>query len=181
MPKILESVREQLLETARRQIETRGYAGTTVRSVATACGIAIGTVYNYFPSKDMLIASVVAEDWYACLAAMRGETATTLGGKAEACSDEEAEETLRRVYESLAAFAKRYEPLFSDKDAEKSYFSSLHERHAQLRGQLAERILPLCRGEDPDFTARFLAEALLTWTVAGVPFERFYAVARKLL
>ena len=60
MPKILESVREQLLETARAQIERNGYANTTIRSVAAECGIAVGTVYNYFPSKDMLIATYVS-------------------------------------------------------------------------------------------------------------------------
>ena len=46
MPKILESIREQLLETARRQIGKNGYGSTTIRSVASECGIAVGTVYN---------------------------------------------------------------------------------------------------------------------------------------
>ena len=34
MPKILEKVREQLLAEAERQIAERGYARTTIRSVA---------------------------------------------------------------------------------------------------------------------------------------------------
>ncbi len=33
MPKILESIREQLLDTARTQIERNGYANTTIRRV----------------------------------------------------------------------------------------------------------------------------------------------------
>ena len=65
MPKILEHVREQLLTEVRQQIEQHGYAQTTIRSVARACGVGVGTVYNYFPSKDMLIAAAVADDWYA--------------------------------------------------------------------------------------------------------------------
>ena len=71
MPKIIENVREQLLCEAKRQIEKNGYAKTTVRSVALSCGIGVGTVYNYFKSKDMLIASFMAEDWLSCLEKMK--------------------------------------------------------------------------------------------------------------
>ena len=63
MPKIIENVRELLLDTAKKQIEERGYANTTIRSVAGECGLAVGTVYNYFKSKDMLIATFLLEDW----------------------------------------------------------------------------------------------------------------------
>ena len=57
MPKIIENLRDQLLQEARKQIAERGYTGTTIRSVAGACGVGVGTVYNYFSSKEMLIAS----------------------------------------------------------------------------------------------------------------------------
>ena len=36
MPKILQNVRQQLIETARRQVAEQGYANTTIRSVAGA-------------------------------------------------------------------------------------------------------------------------------------------------
>ena len=67
MPKIIENVRELLLDTAKEQIRKQGYAKTTIRSVASACGLGVGTVYNYFKSKDMLIASFMLEDWQECL------------------------------------------------------------------------------------------------------------------
>ena len=63
MPKIIENIREALLVEAKRQIAERGYQNTTIRSVAKECGVAVGTVYNYFKSKDMLIASFILEDW----------------------------------------------------------------------------------------------------------------------
>ena len=50
MPKIIANVREQIIEVAKRQIEELGYENTTIRSVAKGCGIAVGTVYNYFSS-----------------------------------------------------------------------------------------------------------------------------------
>ena len=71
MPKIIENVREQLLAETKRQIAENGYEKTTVRSVAGACDIGVGTVYNYFSSKDMLIASFMLEDWKKCLLQMK--------------------------------------------------------------------------------------------------------------
>ena len=44
MPKLIENIRAQLLAEAQRQVAKRGYAKTTIRSVAEACGIAVGTV-----------------------------------------------------------------------------------------------------------------------------------------
>ena len=46
MPKILENIREILLQEAKRQVFENGYSSLTIRSVASACGIGVGTVYN---------------------------------------------------------------------------------------------------------------------------------------
>lgn len=63
MPKIIENIREELLAETKRQIGDLGYFKTTIRSVADACGIGVGTVYNYFPTKDILVATAVSLDW----------------------------------------------------------------------------------------------------------------------
>ena len=168
MPKLIENVSQQLLAEARRQVAQQGYAKTTVRSVAGACGIAVGTVYNYFPSKEILIASFVAEDWRKALADIRKQ-----GG-------ETAESRLRAVYDGLLAFAEKHHDLFADPDAAKAVSGALLPRHLQLREQLAELIEPVAPSGD-GFTARFIAEALLTWTISNTPFERIYQELKKLI
>ncbi len=169
MPKILESIREQLLDTARTQIERNGYANTTIRSVAAECGIAAGTVYNYFPSKDMLIATCVSEDWLNCLASIR------------AGEDDDAEARLRRVYKALRAFIDAHAALFTDPAAAKPYYSVFSQRHGQLRAQLAGLLAPVCPPDADAFLPSFLAESLLTWTLEGMAFEPIYRVIQKLL
>ena len=46
MPKIIENLRERLLVEARLQVNQLGYGQITVRGIASACGVGVGTVYN---------------------------------------------------------------------------------------------------------------------------------------
>ena len=54
MPKIIEGLRQRLLQEAERQLTEGGYSAMTIRSVAKACGVAVGTVYNYFYSTSRI-------------------------------------------------------------------------------------------------------------------------------
>ena len=63
MPKILENVRDEILEKARKILMEEGAEQLTMRHVADACGIAPGTIYNYFDSKEKLLAVVLFDDW----------------------------------------------------------------------------------------------------------------------
>ena len=174
MPKIIENIREKLLEEAKRQVEEQGYSAMTIRSVATACGVGVGTVYNYFPSKDMLVASFMLEDWLVCL-----------GHIEENCTEEsEAKEVLHRIYVELLEFKQKYAGLFTDENALGSYSASFPKRHHMLRSQLAAHILTLTRRQrkaEPEFLADFIAEAMLTWTMADCEFEQIAEVVLQLL
>ena len=74
MPKRIENLRETILTTARAQLLETGYQDFAMREAAHRCGVAVGTLYNYFPSKDALAAAVMLEDWHEDLDAMVGET-----------------------------------------------------------------------------------------------------------
>jgi len=172
MPKILENIKEQILEEAKKQVAENGYGKVTIRSVAKACGIGVGTVYNYFPSKDMLIASFMVEDWNGFLR------------KIDAASFKEAAEFLENVVNGLIDFMEKYRVLFGDPDAVKVYVEVFSVRHKQLRGQLAKRIKPFCGEtavEDKEFLAEWIGESLLTWTVAGKSFEEQYKIIERLI
>ena len=59
MPKIIDNVRERAIAEARRLMLEESYENLTIRRVAAGLGVAVGTLYNYFPSKDFLIAGVM--------------------------------------------------------------------------------------------------------------------------
>ena len=55
---------EAVLEAAAQVLERDGYADLTTTAVAERAGVSIGTLYQYFPDKDAVIAGLV-EDWLA--------------------------------------------------------------------------------------------------------------------
>jgi AcrR family transcriptional regulator len=166
VPKIIENVREQLLAEAKKQITERGYADTTMRSVAGACGLGVGTVYNYFKSKEMLIATFVYDDWKKYLSNM----------KELPCDNHK--KLLGGIYDSLRSFAKDNEKLFSDSEAAKLISTGSSNRHKMLREQIAGFITPICTER---FCAEFIAESLINWSMEDADFETIYPLLEKII
>ncbi len=50
-----------ILEATARVLVARGYAGLTTNRVAERAGVSVGTLYEYFPGKEALVASVVEQ------------------------------------------------------------------------------------------------------------------------
>jgi AcrR family transcriptional regulator len=166
MPKIIKNLRNQLIEETRKQIAERGYKNTTIRSVAEECNIGVGTVYNYFKSKEVLVASFVLEDWLVCVKSISDQP------------KEDRKAYLEFIHTSLNEFADKYSTLFSDKDAAVAFNAAFSQKHKLLRSQLAELILPIA---EEKFTAEFIAEALLTWTMAGKSFNDIYSLLPEII
>jgi AcrR family transcriptional regulator len=55
------ATRQRILEVARRLFGTVGFEASTTRDIADAAGVATGTLFNYFPTKEALLASLAAE------------------------------------------------------------------------------------------------------------------------
>lgn len=48
-----------ILEATAQVLVSKGYGGTTTDVVATRAGVSIGTLYQYFPNKESLVAALV--------------------------------------------------------------------------------------------------------------------------
>lgn len=66
MGKILENPKELILYNAKNILYTEGYSNLNIRSVAKACDLAVGTIYNYYPSKKELVIEMMVEYWKEC-------------------------------------------------------------------------------------------------------------------
>lgn len=94
----------------------------TIREVATDCHTAVGTVYNYFPSKEALITAVMLEDWQACCADM----------EADARGQQTALAALEAITVVLRRFTARYAPTWRHYASAKGSVGELGLRHRQV-------------------------------------------------
>ncbi|MEE0954915.1 MAG: helix-turn-helix domain-containing protein [Eubacterium sp.] len=129
MPKIIEGVREGLIEAARKHLMS-GEEGTfSLRDIAAECGIAVGTVYNYFPNKDMLIATAISDDWLAVLKSVDADMK-----KAAAFDD-----AIAALTSCIRRFRKRYDRIFNSSTM-KVDAARFMQGKLVLRNQMKERL-----------------------------------------
>ena len=55
--------KEEILKTSRELIQQHGWSAVNIRSVAAACGVSGGSIYNYYDSKAALVGATVESVW----------------------------------------------------------------------------------------------------------------------
>ncbi len=154
MPKIIDEARDNILRTTRRILLQQGYAGVSVRSIAAECGIAVGTIYNYFSNKETLIAHSILQDWVAALAEMDDAVAAAASPA----------QGVVGMYAAIVRFADVYRELFGQFARTGGSADVVGSRHVMLRTQLVQRIeglrSRLCPTQ-PASLAVLLAETVL--------------------
>ena len=56
--------KEAILNISRQLIQKQGCTAINIRNVAAACGVSVGSIYNYFNSKSDLMAAVIESVWH---------------------------------------------------------------------------------------------------------------------
>lgn len=155
MPKIIEGAQKRILAFAKETLMKSGYVKLTIRGVARECGMAVGTVYNYYASKEMLAASVMVDDWMRALAEMRA-----------ACgASTDIPQGLRAIHGAVVEFSRVYAPIWGEFPLSGKTAYSFSDRHRLLRSQMCEIIGPLLDRLDAENSEQirfFIAENLLT-------------------
>mgnify|MGYP000869911040 FL=1 len=55
--------KEEILKTSRELIRQQGWSTVSIRAVAAACGVSVGSIYNYFDSKAALMSETIGSVW----------------------------------------------------------------------------------------------------------------------
>lgn len=63
LPKIIENPKQLILGEAKRILYSEGYSKLSMRNISKACGIALGTIYNYYPTKHDLVIGMMTDYW----------------------------------------------------------------------------------------------------------------------
>ena len=53
--------REEIVQVSRELFAHKGFEATTTRDIAAAAGIGVGTLFNYFPTKESLALHMIGE------------------------------------------------------------------------------------------------------------------------
>ena len=157
MPKIIEHLRENILASAKSHILSDGYRALTIRDIAEDCGIAAGTVYNYFSSKEDVVIAVQIEDWSIALENMRVKIAGA----------QTLSEGLYAVRDEIVAFSDIYRTMWDQSPAMVGARGRFAERHVTIVHQIERVLQPLVERtfpKAPPMSALFLAENVLITT-----------------
>lgn len=63
LSRIIENPKQLILGKAKDILYNQGYSKLSMRALSKACDIALGTIYNYYPTKKDLIIEMMTEYW----------------------------------------------------------------------------------------------------------------------
>lgn len=63
LARVIENPKQLILSKAKELLFSEGYEKLNMRSLSKACDIALGTTYNYFPTKKDLVVEMMIEYW----------------------------------------------------------------------------------------------------------------------
>ena len=146
MPEVLTPTRERLLRSARERIEEGGYGAASVIAITEGAGLAAGTLYRHFNSKEELFVEVFRS---VCDGEVRAMQAAAEGMPQQASHVDRletvlatfAERALRRPRLAWALIAEPVDPLVdAERLAYRERYSGLTA--AALRAAIAAREVP---------------------------------------
>lgn len=178
MPKVIENIRETILQTAKNTLLSDGYDRLSLRGVARQCNIAVGTIYNYFPSKLTLIAAIMLEDWAEQTEKMQKDYANA----------ENAEAGIKSIFSNLREFALLYQDVWNMSMHSKEVRNEMlngRSRRLMLIEQLVgviRTLLERFKISYDSFLPHFIATSLLTYIMEpDFDYEQINKVFKRIL
>ncbi|NJL89672.1 MAG: TetR/AcrR family transcriptional regulator [Coleofasciculaceae cyanobacterium SM2_1_6] len=140
MPKIVDhdQYRKELLAKSFNLFAEKGYAAITMRQVAQGIGVSTGTLYHYFPSKEVLFEQLIEQSCQESILTVqsRMKNTQTLRERLALVAEyiEEQEEKLIRQTQLWIDFCQHH--AVNPKDL--SLWQRMNHRHEQAAAEMLE-------------------------------------------
>ena len=138
MPKIIKNPEDRILQAARKRLLDKELSSFSLREVAADCGIAVGTIYNYFKDKESLMAAVMVQDWKDALEDARKELAQA----------QSLQEGLLHICREIRNYCLLYQKVWSSYPAGGEFSTRYRMRHELLLSQITELLKGLYKRFD---------------------------------
>ncbi|HEX3030004.1 MAG TPA: TetR/AcrR family transcriptional regulator [Clostridia bacterium] len=152
MPKTLVNVKDDILMVTRKLLSEEGYGRLNMRTIASNCGIATGTLYNYYKSKQEIVEEILKIEWNMML--RRIEQASK--------SNRNVIENLGIIYSELIVLMNDVHKIwFADTRLNNDYeLSSIKGQKEMLLKSLTDKIFDLISDNDPKKDCRLFSDAI---------------------
>jgi AcrR family transcriptional regulator len=167
-----------ILEAAAHIFEERGPAAATTDAIAERAGVSIGSLYQYFPSKDALLATLSACHLLAAREAMTPAFAALAAG---APADEAIPALVRAMVTAHAQRPRLHRILFAEAPVASDHARALAAVHAECVGRIARWLAKDAAksGEDAQLAARVGFDSLLALSHGFVLDRRVATLERR--
>lgn len=167
LSRIIENLKDKLLDEACLQIDKNGYSAMTMQSISKACGVAVGTVYNYYASKDEILEAYFFRKWDKCV-----ERIYIVSRYSQTY-----DAVIHCIYDQIHLFKKEHAFLFQEENVVRVIESVMYRFQGLLCRQLAQPLRKFC---ESDIDAEIIAEALMIWIQTGKSYADIFKNIAKL-
>jgi AcrR family transcriptional regulator len=150
-----EITRERILDGAVQAVALHGLSKLGMSDVSRSAGVARGTVYRYFASRDELLNALAAREAERFMEEVLATVANTPGGERRLA------EVIRFATQKLHEHAALQRLLLTDPGM---VLQSLRERFPSIRSRLGKLLAPLFSGVDPVRKGRISSERIADMT-----------------
>ncbi|MBI9109018.1 MAG: TetR/AcrR family transcriptional regulator [Spirochaetales bacterium] len=186
MSRVIENPRELILKKAEVLLFNEGYSSVNIRRVAKDCGIAVGTIYNYFPGKKELVIEMMVNFWINFF----------LKINTEINSDKDFYLKLKYIMDELSCILKRFKDVWLKNElySTPDYIASGMQEHNTHIGKLISMIEEMLKSElearnreiDNGFTTHSMAKFIVINFISMIqmPFmdyDFFEKILKKLI
>lgn len=155
MPKIIDDAEQMILASAKKILLEGNYHNFSMRNVAKDCSIGVGTIYNYYASKMVLIASVMSMDWEKAKVMMD-----------DSCENaKDVTEGLIGIYDAIKGFSAIYFSVWNQFAQGNETTGIIQRYHPMLQEQINQKIEGLLERfgfEEDKKIVPILSEAILS-------------------
>jgi AcrR family transcriptional regulator len=148
----------KILDAAQAEFGERGFAETSIVGITQRAGVALGTFYTYFDSKEVVFAAVVRD----MSSQVRDHVAPAFAGATDALDGE------RRALEAFLVFARKHRDVYRIIDEAEFVEPAAYREHYETTGtRIAARLIA---ARDKGEIASDLSDDdlhILAWAVMG--------------